>query len=133
VWEVERSFAILFLDRAGGVRKAVRIPAGSPGLPESGYLGDLPIAGVGDVDGDGVPDLAVGSGFDDDGGELRGAVFVAFLGADGTRTRSRSERLRRERERRRVARMGQPERQQIHDDERVDDGRAVELGIRRRR
>ncbi len=40
--------------------------------------------GIGDVDGDGIPDLAVGSPFDDDGGTDRGAVWILYLNADGT-------------------------------------------------
>ena len=39
---------------------------------------------IGDLDGDGVNDLAVGTGFDDDGGTNRGAVWILFLNADGT-------------------------------------------------
>jgi len=41
-------------------------------------------AALGDLDGDGVGDLAVGSVFDDDGGANRGAVWILFLNADGT-------------------------------------------------
>ncbi len=41
-------------------------------------------AGLGDLDGDGVPDLAVGAGGDDDGGTDRGAIYVLFMNADGT-------------------------------------------------
>ena len=36
------------------------------------------------VDGDDVPDLAVGAWFDDDGGTDRGAVWILFLTAEGT-------------------------------------------------
>ncbi|TPW08909.1 MAG: hypothetical protein FD127_4303, partial [Acidimicrobiaceae bacterium] len=39
---------------------------------------------IGDLDGDGVPDLAVGAPWDDDGGLDRGAVWILFLNADGT-------------------------------------------------
>ncbi len=34
---------------------------------------------MGDLDGDGVGDLAVGAHGDDDGGPLRGAVWMLFL------------------------------------------------------
>ena len=42
------------------------------------------LAFIGDFDGDGVGDLAVGAAFDDDGGTDRGAVWVLFLNGDGT-------------------------------------------------
>ena len=42
------------------------------------------VASLGDLDGDGVADLAVGAGGDDDGGNLRGAVWVLFLNTNGT-------------------------------------------------
>ena len=37
----------------------------------------------GDLNGDGVTDLAVGANYDDDGGREQGAVWILFLGADG--------------------------------------------------
>ena len=42
------------------------------------------VASMGDLDGDGVGDLAVGASRDDDGGETRGAVWVLFLNTNGT-------------------------------------------------
>ncbi len=39
---------------------------------------------LGDLDGDGVTDLAVGAPWDDDGGADRGAVWILFLNTDGT-------------------------------------------------
>ena len=41
-------------------------------------------ASLGDLDGDGVRDLAVGAAEDDDGGDARGAVWILFLNTDGT-------------------------------------------------
>jgi len=41
------------------------------------------IAGLGDIDGDGIEDIAVGENLDDDGGFNRGAVWILFLGTDG--------------------------------------------------
>jgi len=42
------------------------------------------VQALGDLDGDGVGDLAVGATFDDDGGQGCGAVWIVFLEADGT-------------------------------------------------
>ncbi len=42
------------------------------------------VTGLGDLDGDGIPDLAVGAGGDDDGGADRGAIWVLFMNANGT-------------------------------------------------
>ena len=42
------------------------------------------MGGIGDVDGDGINDIAVGAHRDDDGGSDRGAVYVLFLNGDGT-------------------------------------------------
>jgi len=42
------------------------------------------VADLGDLDGDGINDLAVGAPLDDDGGTNRGAVWILFLNADGT-------------------------------------------------
>lgn len=59
------------------------------GQPLAGELGayDLygaAIANIGDLDGDGINDMIVGSFLDDDGGTDRGALYVQFLNADGT-------------------------------------------------
>ena len=42
------------------------------------------LTSVGDLDGNGTADIAVGAHLDDDGGDARGAVWVLFLNADGT-------------------------------------------------
>jgi hypothetical protein len=42
------------------------------------------LAAIGDLDNDGIGDLAVGVPWDDDGGQDRGAVWILFLKADGT-------------------------------------------------
>src|SRR5690349_9271649 len=61
--------------------------------PSTGGLGSVLGSGdefsfsmgsIGDLNGDGVPDLAVGAPFDDTGGSDRGAVWILFLNANGT-------------------------------------------------
>ncbi|MFT7464248.1 MAG: hypothetical protein ACI9EF_002597 [Pseudohongiellaceae bacterium] len=42
------------------------------------------VEAIGDLDGDGIPDLAVGTDLDDDGGNFTGAVWILFLNSDGT-------------------------------------------------
>ena len=53
------------------------------GLDNDDRLG-VHVTALGDLDGDGVADLAVGAGRDDDGGPDRGAVWILFLNSDGT-------------------------------------------------
>ena len=52
-------------------------------LVEDGLFG-WSVANIGDLDGDGVTDMAVGARHDEDGGVWRGAVWIVFLNADGT-------------------------------------------------
>ena len=52
-------------------------------LDSSDWFGEY-IASIGDLNGDGVPDLAVGAYRDDDGGSDKGAVYVLFMNTDGT-------------------------------------------------
>ena len=42
------------------------------------------IVDIGDLDGDGVNDLAVGAGKDDEGGTNRGAVHIMYMNTDGS-------------------------------------------------
>ena len=52
-------------------------------VPTEGHFGEA-VAGLGDLDGDGIADLAVAAPWDHDGGTCRGAVWILFLNADGT-------------------------------------------------
>jgi len=54
------------------------------GLDNTDYFG-YALGGIGDIDNDSIPDLAVGATGDDDGGSARGAVWIIKLKADGTR------------------------------------------------
>ncbi|MCP4960884.1 MAG: hypothetical protein GY925_16660, partial [Actinomycetia bacterium] len=78
---------VLFLNADGTVKAEQKISSTVGGLTgpldNSDYFGRS-VAGMGDLDGDGIPDIAVGADWDDDGGNARGAVYVLFLNADGT-------------------------------------------------
>lgn len=78
---------VLFLDTLGGVDSVQEIASGKGGF--SGALSNddrfgQSVANIGDLDDDGVTDIAVGALFDDDGGSDRGAVWILFLNSDGT-------------------------------------------------
>ncbi len=78
---------ILFLNTDGTVKSQQKISATEGGFTGSLDDGDVfgwHLASLGDLDGDGVCDLAVGAIGDDDGGDDRGAVWILFLNADGT-------------------------------------------------
>ena len=78
---------VLFLNAIGTVKSYQKISDTEGGF--TGTLADnnrfgVSVASLGDIDGDGVQDLAVGAYLDNDGGTGRGAVWVLFMNADGT-------------------------------------------------
>jgi hypothetical protein len=79
---------ILFLNADGTVASETKISETTGGF--GGVLNPLDnfgfsVASLGDLDGDGIDDLAVGAINDDDGNEFsEGAVWILFLNADGT-------------------------------------------------
>ena len=78
---------ILFLNADGTVHGQQKIggsPFGNFGELEMADRFGFSVSALGDFDGDGVPDLAVGSPFDNDGGEAQGAFYMLFLNQDGT-------------------------------------------------
>jgi hypothetical protein len=78
---------ILSLAGDGSVSRETRIGLGSGGFGGALDPGDrfgCALAAIGDRDGDGVGDLAVGAERDDDGGADSGALWVLHLNADGT-------------------------------------------------
>jgi len=77
---------ILFMNANGTVKSEQKISATEGNF--SGVLDDEDLFGyverIGDFDGDGISDLAVGATQDDDGGTNAGAVWILFLNTDGT-------------------------------------------------
>lgn len=76
-----------FMSRAGTVKGNAKIAMGSGGwtahLNTRDQLGRS-LAALGDLDGDGVPDIAAGACRDDDGGPNRGAIYLLCLNRDGS-------------------------------------------------
>jgi hypothetical protein len=78
---------LLLLNADGTVKTHQKISnteGGFTGIIDSGDYFGYSVCSPGDLDGDGVGDLAVGAAGDDDGGSGRGAVWVLRLNADGT-------------------------------------------------
>jgi hypothetical protein len=78
---------VLFLNDDGTVKSHQKISdtqGGFTGILDNVDRFGIAAAALGDLDGDGVGDLAVGAIYDDDGGPDRGAVWVLFLNGDGT-------------------------------------------------
>ncbi len=66
--------------KTGGVTKIASGTNGGPTLGTANFFGNA-VAAVGDINGDGVGDIAVGAPFDDTGATNRGAVYVFRLNA----------------------------------------------------
>ena len=78
---------ILFMNSNGTVKSHQKISdtQGSfTGVLDDDDLFGTSAAGLGDLDGDSVEDLAVGAPTDDDGGAEKGAVWILFLNTNGT-------------------------------------------------
>ena len=78
---------IVFLNTDGTAKSQQKISdtqGGFTGMLDDGDVFGVAVASLGDLDGDGVGDLAVGARGDDDGGSAHGAVWILFLDTDGT-------------------------------------------------
>ena len=76
---------VLFMQADGTVRSSVKIASGTSGGPSlaDGVQFGVSAACIGDLNGDGIPDVAVGANRDDTGGTDRGALYVLFMQPDG--------------------------------------------------
>ena len=78
---------VLLMNSNGTVKSHQKIADNTGGfgvtLTNSDFFG-VSVAALGDLDDDGVKDLAVGAFFDDTGGTGRGAVYVLFMNTNGT-------------------------------------------------
>ncbi len=80
------SVHVLFMNANGTVKASQQIASGiggGPTLSNGDYFGHS-VAAIGDLNGDGVTDLAVGASKDDTGGYINGAVYVLFMNTNGT-------------------------------------------------
>ena len=78
----------IFLQADGGVKDAQKLSALYGDLNvfytlNSEDIFGTSVCGIGDADGDGIVDLAVGAIYDDDGGSNTGALYFIFLDTDG--------------------------------------------------
>ncbi len=81
------AFYVLFLNTNGTVKSYQKVSATAGGFTGDLDLGDRFGTGpgnIGDVDVDGVIDLAVGAISDDDGGADFGAVWIVYMNTNGT-------------------------------------------------
>ena len=78
---------ILFMTRDGTVKshqKINQVNGGFSGDLKDGDLFGASVCSLGDMDGDGNPEIAVGATGDSDGGAGAGAVWILYLREDGT-------------------------------------------------
>ena len=84
---IEETVYILFMSDSGHVNSFQKISDTQGNftatLNNADFFG-ISVAGIGDLNGDGVEDLAVGTKNDDDGGTDKGCVYILFLNTDGT-------------------------------------------------
>ncbi|SVD96627.1 uncharacterized protein METZ01_LOCUS449481, partial [marine metagenome] len=77
---------IMFMESDGSVKSTVEIndsTENGPTLANNDRFG-ASVENIGDFDGDGVNDLAVGASYDNTGGKNRGAVHILFMESDGS-------------------------------------------------
>ena len=81
-------YTIFMMNTNGTVKNYMKVGEGMGGLPASALdaadiLGQ-DLTALGDIDNDGIPDLAVNASGDDDGGSNRGAIYLMLNNTDGS-------------------------------------------------
>ena len=77
---------IMLMNSNGTVKNTVEINGSTqngPSLKNNDQFGSS-VAGIGDLDGDGVRDIVAGAYGDDRGGQARGAIHIMLMNSDGT-------------------------------------------------
>ncbi len=78
---------VLFMNANGTVKTSQKISNTQGNFQETldgdDYFGNS-VASIGDLDGDGITDIAVGAHGDDDGGSGRGAVYLLLMNINGS-------------------------------------------------
>ena len=77
---------IMFMNSDGTVSKTIEINSGTtngPSLSDGDKFGSS-VANIGDLNGDGTTDIAVGAIYDDESGSNSGVVHIMFMNSDGT-------------------------------------------------
>ncbi len=81
---------VMLMNSNGTVSRTIEIndlTANGPDLSNSDNFGQS-LANIGDLNGDGILDIAVGAYYDDAGGTSRGAIYVMLMNRDGIISRT---------------------------------------------
>ena len=81
--KIGRSVYVVSVDRHGEVKRVGKIHESKSGFTDRYSWFGQALAAIGDLDGDGITEIAVSNPYDDDGGEARGAVWILFLDREG--------------------------------------------------